>query len=274
MTTLPYNTEELLARSKAMLAQTAAEGAKPFAGSSYEQALTQTPSAGGGAPITSSQGSTPPTGSSLVDFKNTLNQAVELAKMHRNKLSLDFMSGVVPQGTLAASDFNSILSNMNKASDKTAEIAIENVAPKKDLQTVTETDDNGNVVAVTFDRNNPSNITKVPLGPIGKTKTSSSDKQTATEKLQEVIGNYSAGFQKGVTIAGGVPTIDSTTGKATWEAWKEAISEAPSHGLDRINFIKTFGHLVLNPDGSIDDNFGLTPTEKKLITGTLEGRSL
>jgi hypothetical protein len=36
MPTLPYNTQDLLAKSAAMLAQTSAEGDKPFAGSSYD----------------------------------------------------------------------------------------------------------------------------------------------------------------------------------------------------------------------------------------------
>lgn len=119
---LPYNTDELLARSKAMLAQTAAEGEKPFAGSSYERGLTSTPSAGGGAPITQSSGG-------LVGFKETLDEVINLAKQKRNAMSVGFMAGVAPAGTMAASDFNSILSGLNKASDKTAEDITKAVTP-------------------------------------------------------------------------------------------------------------------------------------------------
>lgn len=109
-----------IARSKAMLAQTAAEGSKPFASSSYDTTLTSTPSASGGAPITSG---------GLMSFKDTLNQAIQLAKEERNKSSLGFMAGVAPRGTMMASDFNSILSNLNTASDTTTKEALKLATP-------------------------------------------------------------------------------------------------------------------------------------------------
>lgn len=56
--------------------------------------------------------------SPLLSFANTLNQAVDLAKQHRNESSLSLMQPL--QGTVAASDFGSILGNLNQASDKTA----------------------------------------------------------------------------------------------------------------------------------------------------------
>jgi len=55
----------------------------------------------------------------LVDFKNAVSQAVELARNKRNELMTKFMMPF--QGTVAASDFSSILSNLNTASDKTME---------------------------------------------------------------------------------------------------------------------------------------------------------
>lgn len=112
---MTQNTQELLARAAAMMKQTDAEGDKPFAGSSYEKGLVATPSAGGGAPITTSGGS------GLLGFKESLNQAINLAKQKRNEAGLNIMAGSAPAGTMMASDFNSILSNLNKASDKTIE---------------------------------------------------------------------------------------------------------------------------------------------------------
>jgi hypothetical protein len=53
--------------------------------------------------------------SSILEFANTLDQAVNLAKQNRNKTSLDIMKP--HRGTVAASDFNSILGNINAASD-------------------------------------------------------------------------------------------------------------------------------------------------------------
>jgi len=57
--------------------------------------------------------------SSLVDFANALDQATTMAKSKRNASSLGMMMG--SQGTLAASDFNGILGNLNAASDNTAQ---------------------------------------------------------------------------------------------------------------------------------------------------------
>src|SRR3990167_7406871 len=56
--------------------------------------------------------------SNLLSFKDVLSKATDLAREKRNALSLSFMSSVAPSGTMAASDFNSILGNMNTASEK------------------------------------------------------------------------------------------------------------------------------------------------------------
>jgi len=56
--------------------------------------------------------------SNLLSFKDVLFKATNLAREKRNALSLSFMSSVAPSGTMAASDFNSILGNMNTASEK------------------------------------------------------------------------------------------------------------------------------------------------------------
>lgn len=51
----------------------------------------------------------------LLTFKETLSKVANLAKEKRNALSLEFMAPF--QGTMAASDFSSILGNLNRASD-------------------------------------------------------------------------------------------------------------------------------------------------------------
>ena len=62
--------------------------------------------------------------SPLLSFADSLDAAVNLAKQERNKLQLDIMAPY--RGTVMASDFNSILSNMNRATDTFASDRIEN----------------------------------------------------------------------------------------------------------------------------------------------------
>lgn len=69
-------------------------------GSNEVQWLPQQPGSGSG---------------SLTDFAAALDQATGLAKQNRNALALGLM--MPGQGTVAASDFNSILGNMNAASN-------------------------------------------------------------------------------------------------------------------------------------------------------------
>ena len=79
---------------------------------------------------TTTGATTPPaTGGSggLVGFKESLAQVTQLAKEKRNKLSLEFMTPF--RGTVAASDFNSILSNLNTASDTTIKDAAKAATP-------------------------------------------------------------------------------------------------------------------------------------------------
>lgn len=62
---------------------------------------------------------TPTDQAPILTFSDKLNQAVNLARKNRNAQSLGMMKPF--QGTLAASDFNSILGNFNAASDNTAQ---------------------------------------------------------------------------------------------------------------------------------------------------------
>lgn len=58
----------------------------------------------------------------LMTFKDTLSQAIDLAKQNRNRQAAQFMTPL--QGTVAASDFNSILSNLNQASNTVTQDAL------------------------------------------------------------------------------------------------------------------------------------------------------
>jgi len=95
-----------------------------------------------------------PKQSSLLDFANSIDQAVNMAQQKRNALSLDMM--MPSQGTLMASDFNGILSNLNQASanysgDLTNR-ALE-AAKGPTYSYGTATDNAGNLYQVQYDEN-------------------------------------------------------------------------------------------------------------------------
>lgn len=103
---------------------------------------TPTLPSAGGAPA----GAAPlPAGkeSPILSFAAALQQAVELAKTHRNASSLDIMKPY--QGTVAASDFNGVLDNLNRASDSTSSALIKQATDLSKTDIITATDDAGNV---------------------------------------------------------------------------------------------------------------------------------
>ena len=69
-------------------------------------------------------------GGGLVGFKDVISQVVNLAKQERNKMGLSLMAPL--QGTVAASDFSSILGNLNKASDTTTQELLSRQFPEKE----------------------------------------------------------------------------------------------------------------------------------------------
>jgi len=91
---------------------------------------------------------------------------------------------------------------------------------------------------------------------------------TETEKKSAAISKFSAAFVPGAKMADGTPTLDSDN-FATPVAFKAALNDASNYGLTRQNFITQFGHLIYNGAGEISDKYGLTPIEKKLVTGAL-----
>lgn len=93
---------------------------------------------------------------------------------------------------------------------------------------------------------------------IGEPNPSPTDKKTTT------IDQYTNAFSPGVRLDDGTPTL-SPEGYATYDAWKAAIKEAPTKGISRADFIKTFGYLLLTQNGQIPKEYGLTPAEVRLI---------
>src|SRR3990167_225260 len=81
--------------------------------------------------------------SPLLSFADTLKSAVNLARQKRNASSLGIMAPF--QGTVAASDFNSILSNLNRASDTTAQDLIETATERLTPDIITQLDAAGNL---------------------------------------------------------------------------------------------------------------------------------
>src|SRR3990167_9900059 len=78
-----------------------------------------------GSALPQSTSQTSPSGN-LVDFKKALDDVMNISRGGRNLASLAFMTGgtaanPIPSGTMAANDFGSMLSNINAASDKSAE---------------------------------------------------------------------------------------------------------------------------------------------------------
>jgi hypothetical protein len=136
------------------------------------------------APITPETPATPtlpqnqPT-NNLLEFKNTMSQVVNLARDKRNELMLKFMGSVAPSGTMAASDFSSILSNLNRASDITTEDITKNIVEQQTPVYDTITDDAGNIYQVQQDP-----LTKKIIGkPELIFKGEPSTKETPEEKL-------------------------------------------------------------------------------------------
>jgi hypothetical protein len=115
---MPLTQEQINAqieRAKAVLAQSQAEGNKPFAGSSYEAGLTlpsmeETRTDAMTLPNEKTQTS------GLLTFKDAMNKAMTLATEERNKIALETASPYY--GKMDASSFGDILNMLNTASNK------------------------------------------------------------------------------------------------------------------------------------------------------------
>lgn len=73
-----------------------------------------------------------PQQSNLVSFADALATATDIAKKKRNELNLGIMTPY--KGTLAASDFTSMLSNMNRASSSYGQDLTKNILAERELE--------------------------------------------------------------------------------------------------------------------------------------------
>ena len=113
----------------------------------------------------------PQAGSPLLNFAGVLDKAVNLARQKRNQSSLNIM--MPNQGTAMASDFNSILSGLNRASDTTASDLTKRALEADTTKFDTLKDDSGNLWQVEMD-NRGKIIGKPELLFKGEPKTTSS----------------------------------------------------------------------------------------------------
>lgn len=87
---------------------------------------------------------------------------------------------------------------------------------------------------------------------------------TVTERQAQTLGSYAQGFQPGQTLPDGTPAIDQN-GFITPVAWKVAINDAVSKGVNRQKFIQQYGNMLY---GENLDAYQLTPAEKSIIKNT------
>lgn len=94
--------------------------------------------------------------------------------------------------------------------------------------------------------------------------------RTTAERSAQAVSQFGAAFVPGATMADGTPTVDDN-GYITPAAWKAAIADAPTEGLNRADFIKAFGSMVYSDSKKGIDGraYGLTPAEIKIINGAL-----
>lgn len=93
------------------------------------------------------------------------------------------------------------------------------------------------------------------------------DKGTQAEREANAIYSFGQTFTPGSLLPNGKQVLD-TEGYVSTDAWKMAIADAPSEGLNRKQFITEFGYLLkTDKNGKPLPGYGLTPTEIKLVTG-------
>lgn len=93
--------------------------------------------------------------------------------------------------------------------------------------------------------------------------------EAAKVDKKDYVAQYASAFQPGNVMADGTPTIDPN-GFITPKAFKEAAAEAVQYGITRKEFIDLFGSMLYSDkDGMPDNSYGLTPVEKKLVSGAL-----
>lgn len=127
--------------------------------------------------------------SPLLSFAGSLDAAVNLARKQRNENSLSIMKPF--QGTVAASDFNSILGGLNTASDESSSNLIKQASEVTNPEIVTTTDDNGNVSGID---KNTGTIVWTAKG-VGNKQSGPAPKDTSAKDQEDDIASAIVDFQ-------------------------------------------------------------------------------
>ena len=181
--------------------------------------LTELPKGGGAA-------------SPLLSFADSLDAAVNLARKSRNASSLEMMAPF--RGTVAASDFNSILNNLNTASGKTSENLIKRATEiDTDILSVSEAQ------ALRL----PYGTTKARAAAMGIVPEKTiSDVLTRSGALEYTKFDYSEDASQLETSRGTDGWVDPTIYQKLYDAWI-------SSGGKIADFVKTFPpEQYVNPE--------------------------
>ena len=214
----------------------------------------------GATPATPATPETLPSGepNNLLTFKETLSKVTNLAREKRNALSLEFMMPF--QGIAPASDFNSILSNLNRASDTFAQDILKQTQPKYELRNVGddlmefELDASGKVKGsrvVVSKPKEPATLDTMKSGEIRATARKKFGSAASTvinalneEQLREFIGDFEATEEK-LNVSLDVPQFlkewEKQTGleKEITEDRKLALEEAAKQIIKKVKGVFT-----------------------------------
>lgn len=96
-----------------------------------------------------------------------------------------------------------------------------------------------------------------------KASTAATTPKTLDERTQQAVAGYSSFLQPGKLTPSKLTIINPDGGYINPAAWKELIAGAPSDGLSRESFIKSFGsYLYIDPKtNKPSPSYGLTPKE-------------
>lgn len=191
--------------------------------------------------------------SPILEFANTLQQAVQLARQNRNKATGDIMAPL--QGTVAASDFNGIIGNMNTASDKTSDALIKKATDLSSPDIITATSDNGDVHGI--DKTTGKVVWTAPgVGNKQNGPGSSADILVKSGALTYTRSDYSDDASTLEQSRGTDGWVDPGIYQKLYDAWV-------SNGGKIADFVKTYPPVqYINPD-----NDWLPPYLRPKVTG-------
>lgn len=166
----------------------------------------------------------------VLSFADALDEAVNLARKKRNESSLGMMDKF--SGTLAASDFNQILGNLNKASDDRTQKLIERETGTGDRNIITATADDGTVTGI--DKNTGEIVWQAPgVGNKQGGSGGASDVLLRSGALTYTKSDYSDDASQLETSRGDDGWVDPSIYKRLYDTWV-------ANGGKIADFVKTY----------------------------------